>query len=80
MQCDRAFVNNIQLQLHINIDHEGKELNHYCKICNKIFMHLDKHIEDVHRFKPTFCPKCRVELKKKSSLENHKCKAVVRYY
>ena len=35
-QCDKAFVRNDQLQIHIKVYHEGKKTSHHCKICNKM--------------------------------------------
>ena len=79
-QCDRAFVSNVQLQLHINIDHEGKEMSHLCKICNKVFMHLDKHMEFKHtEFKATHCQNCNAKFKTLFSQKRHKC-VQIRYY
>ena len=79
-QCDRAFVHNFQLQLHIKIDHEGKEASHLCKICNKVYMHLDQHIEDSHKFETTYCQKCNAKFKTRQAQKSHKCKVNIRYY
>ena len=86
-KCDRAFVRNDQLQLHINISHEGKEASHHCKICNKMVLHLKQHNDNLHRKiemdtkKGIQCLKCKVEFKTKTSLKKHKCmKPIIRYY
>ena len=79
-QCDRAFVHNFQLQLHIKIDHEGKESSHLCKICNKVYMYLDQHIEDSHKFETSYCQKCNAKFKTRQAQKSHKCKVNIRYY
>ena len=86
-KCDSAFVRNDQLQLHINISHEGKEASHHCKICNKMVLHLKQHNDNLHRKiemdtkKGIQCLKCKVEFKTKTSLKKHKCmKPIIRYY
>ena len=83
-QCDKAFVRNDQLQLHIKIDHEGKETSHHCKICNKMVLHLKEHNYSIHReieVDRKKCLKCRSEFKAKGLLKKHKCiKPIIRYY
>ena len=86
-QCDKAFVRNDQLQVHIKVYHEGKETSHHCKICNKMVIKLREHNNrmhtkiEVHRKKSVQCPKCKAEFKTKKLLKKHKCiKPVVRYY
>ena len=83
-QCDKAFVRNDQLQLHIKIDHEGKETSHHCKICNKMVLHLKEHNYSIHReieVDRTKCLKCKSEFKTKGLLKKHKCiKPIIRYY
>ena len=83
-QCDKAFVRNDQLQLHIKIDHEGKETSHHCKICNKMVLHLKEHNYSIHReieVDGKKCLKCKSEFKTKGLLKKHKCiKPIIRYY
>ena len=86
-QCDKAFIKNDQLKLHIKIDHEGKETSHHCTICNKKVLHLNEHNDRVHskieanRSGYFECLKCKAEFKTKGYLSRHKCiKPIIRYF
>ena len=87
-QCPRAFIRKQQLDLHVKVEHEGLEKSHFCKICNKKYLDLTKHIDKVHQTKYTKgqksktypCTHCDIEFKSKLLLEKHKRKLVVRYY
>ena len=86
-QCDKAFIRNDTLQLHIKIDHEGKETSHHCTICKRKVLHLKEHNDRVHRKievnrrKSFECLKCKAKFKNKGLLKKHKCiKPIIRYY
>ena len=93
VQCPKVFVLKKQLDLHVKIDHEGKEKFHFCTICNKRYLNLDEHVQVNHRSttdsvlqtvnersKIYPCQHCNIKFKSKSLLEKHKNSLVVRNY
>ena len=81
-KCDKAFILNRELKLHIEVDHEGNEIKYKCEICNANFVNLKQHKQSSHQKRTNKCLSCNAEFKFKSYLLRHlrTHKITVRYY